>query len=69
MRAAQGRLSAALLLLGARGSAQAVPFNTVPLDRAFSVKLYASSGVSDRTGNSFDLLGIALQYRWYDGTH
>jgi hypothetical protein len=29
-----------------------------------SIKLYASSGVSDRTGNSFDLLGIAWQYRW-----
>ena len=35
-----------------------------PIDRSFSVKLYASSGVSDRTGNSFDLLGLALQYRW-----
>jgi hypothetical protein len=35
-----------------------------PIDRAFSIKLYASSGVSDRTGNSFDLLGLALQYRW-----
>lgn len=35
-----------------------------PVNRSLSVKLYASSGVSDRTGNSFDLLGIALQYRW-----
>ncbi len=39
----------------------------VPIDRDFSVKLYASSGVSDRTGNSYGLLGAALQYRWHDG--
>ena len=38
-----------------------------PIDRDFSIKLYASSGVSDRTGNSFDLLGLALQYRWLSG--
>jgi hypothetical protein len=35
-----------------------------PIDRDFSIKLYASTGVSDRTGNSYDLLGIVLQYRW-----
>jgi hypothetical protein len=29
-----------------------------------SIKLYASSGVSARTGNSFDLLGVAWQHRW-----
>ncbi len=38
-----------------------------PVDRHNSVKLYASSGISDRTGNSFDLLGIAWQYRWGGG--
>jgi hypothetical protein len=38
-----------------------------PVDRNNSVKLYASSGVSDRTGNDFDLLGIAWQYRWGGG--
>ena len=32
-----------------------------------SIKLYASKGVSARTGNSFDLLGIAWQYRWGSG--
>jgi len=32
-----------------------------------SIKLYASKGVSARTGNSFDLLGIAWQYRWGGG--
>jgi hypothetical protein len=38
-----------------------------PIDRNLSVKLYASSGVSDRTGNSYDLLGLVLQYRWLSG--
>jgi Putative MetA-pathway of phenol degradation len=32
-----------------------------------SIKLYASSGVSARTGNDFDLIGIAWQYRWGAG--
>jgi hypothetical protein len=39
----------------------------IPVDRNHSVKLYASSGVSDRTGNSYDLAGIAWQYRWGSG--
>ena len=38
-----------------------------PVDAQNSVKLYASSGVSARTGNSFDLIGIAWQYRWGGG--
>jgi len=36
----------------------------VPVDRQNSIKLYASTGVTARTGNEFDLLGIAWQYRW-----
>ncbi len=39
----------------------------LPLDRYNSIKLYASSGVAARTGNSFDLAGIAWQYRWGGG--
>lgn len=39
----------------------------LPVDRHNSVKLYASSGVSSRTGNDFDLVGIAWQYRWGGG--
>ena len=39
----------------------------LPVDLNNSVKLYASSGVSARTGNSFDLLGVAWQYRWGGG--
>jgi hypothetical protein len=38
-----------------------------PVDRHNSIKLYASSGVESRTGNDFDLLGIAWQYRWGGG--
>lgn len=39
----------------------------LPVDRHHSLKLYASSGVSARTGNDFDLVGIAWQYRWGGG--
>jgi len=39
----------------------------LPINARNSVKLYASSGVSARTGNNFDLLGIAWQYRWGGG--
>ncbi|MGA8031718.1 MAG: transporter, partial [Casimicrobiaceae bacterium] len=35
-----------------------------PIDVRNSIKLYASTGVSARTGNNYDLLGIAWQYRW-----
>jgi hypothetical protein len=39
----------------------------LPVDVRNSIKLYASSGVSARTGNSFDLVGLAWQYRWGGG--
>lgn len=39
----------------------------IPLSVHHSLKLYASSGVAARTGNNFDLLGIAWQYRWGGG--
>jgi hypothetical protein len=39
----------------------------MPVDVRNSIKFYASKGVSARTGNSFDLLGIAWQYRWGGG--
>ena len=38
-----------------------------PVDIHNSVKLYASSGVSARTGNNYDLIGIVWQYRWGGG--
>jgi hypothetical protein len=40
---------------------------TIPLDVRNSIKLFASSGVSSRTGNDYDLVGIAWQYRWGAG--
>ena len=39
----------------------------LPVDRLNSIKLYASSGVAARTGNNFDLIGIAWQHRWGGG--
>jgi hypothetical protein len=39
----------------------------LPVNRHNSVKLYASTGVSTRTGSSFDAIGIAWQYRWGGG--
>lgn len=36
----------------------------LPVNRNYSVKLYASSGVSTRTGSDYKLAGAALQYRW-----
>jgi hypothetical protein len=44
------------------GGTLAFPVNTYN-----SVKFYLSSGVSSRTGNDFDLIGIAWQYRWGGG--
>ncbi len=38
-----------------------------PVDRNNSVKVYASSGVSTRTGGDFDAVGLAWQYRWGGG--
>jgi hypothetical protein len=38
----------------------------VPISRSFSIKFNASKGVSARTGNNYDLFGVALQYRWAD---
>lgn len=39
----------------------------IPMDRLNSIKLYASSGVSARTGNNYNLLGLAWQHRWGGG--
>jgi hypothetical protein len=38
-----------------------------PVNRRNSIKLYASSGVSTRTGSDFDVAGIGWQYRWGGG--
>ncbi len=39
----------------------------IPVDRSNSLKLYAISGVSTRTGSDFTTVGAAWQYRWWDG--
>jgi len=39
-----------------------------PVGAQDSIKLYASSGVEARTGNNFDLLGVAWQHRWLGRT-
>jgi hypothetical protein len=38
-----------------------------PVDKYISIKFYASKGVSARTGNNYDLIGIAWQYRFGGG--
>jgi len=39
----------------------------LPVDRHNSVKIYASTGTSTRTGAEFNGVGIAWQYRWGGG--
>lgn len=39
----------------------------LPVNRYNSVKLYASTGASTRTGSDFDTVGIAWQLRWGGG--
>jgi hypothetical protein len=39
----------------------------LPVDVRNSIKFFASSGVSARTGNNYDLFGVAWQYRWGGG--
>jgi Putative MetA-pathway of phenol degradation len=39
----------------------------LPLNRYNSIKFALSSGVSARTGNSFDLIAVAWQHRWGGG--
>jgi hypothetical protein len=36
----------------------------LPLNRNYSIKFYASSGVAIRTGSNYNLGGMTLQYRW-----
>jgi hypothetical protein len=37
---------------------------SMPINRAQSIKLYYSSGVTVRTGTDFDTVGAAWQFRW-----
>jgi hypothetical protein len=38
-----------------------------PVDRENSIKFYASKGVAARTGDNYDLIGVAWQYRFGGG--
>lgn len=38
-----------------------------PINRSYSIKFNASTGISTRTGTSFNTVGMALQYRWGAG--
>ena len=39
----------------------------LPVNRHHSIKLYANTGLSIRTGTDFDTIGAAWQYRWGQG--
>lgn len=39
----------------------------LPVNRHHSIKLYANTGLSIRTGTDFDAIGVAWQYRWAEG--
>ena len=39
----------------------------LPVDRYYSIKFNASSGISTRTGSNFDTVGMLWQYRWGAG--
>lgn len=39
----------------------------LPVDRRNSIKRHASKGVSVRTGDNFDILGVAWKHRWDGG--
>jgi hypothetical protein len=40
---------------------------TLPMNKHVSIKFYASTGLSTRTGSNFPTGGIAWQYRWGGG--
>jgi len=40
---------------------------SLPINRNNSIRVYANTGVSTRTGSDFDALGVAWQYRWGGG--
>jgi hypothetical protein len=39
----------------------------LPVNRHHSIKFYANTGLSIRTGTDFDAIGAAWQYRWGEG--
>jgi Putative MetA-pathway of phenol degradation len=49
------------------GNSRAGVTAAFPVNRQDSIKLHASKGISARTGDSFDVFGIAWQHRWGGG--
>jgi hypothetical protein len=39
----------------------------LPVNRHHSIKIFGNSGISTRTGDDYDSLGVAWQYRWGGG--
>jgi len=39
----------------------------IPLSKQMSLKFNGSTSVFSRTGSSFDIMGVAWQYRWSEG--
>jgi hypothetical protein len=50
-----------------QGDSRAGATLALPVNRNNSIKLFASTGVSTRTGSDYDLAGVAWQYRWGGG--
>jgi hypothetical protein len=48
-------------------STRAAATLALPVNRHHSIKLYASTGLSIRTGSDYDAIGTAWQYRWGEG--
>lgn len=40
---------------------------SLPIDRHYSIKFNASTGVVTAIGTDFDVIGVAIQYRWGEG--
>jgi hypothetical protein len=51
----------------AQGNSRVGATLALPVNRNNSIKLYASTGVSTRTGSDYNLGGVAWQYRWGKG--
>ena len=49
------------------GVSSSLAQRALPLSRNYSLKFFGNTGVSARTGNSYGLVGILVQYRWGAG--
>ena len=49
------------------GVSSSLAQRALPLSRNYPLKFFGNTGVSARTGNSYGLVGILVQYRWGAG--